>query len=207
MMVKTALLLSPHTDDVELAMGGTINKLTRKGWDVFIATFCVETEQHPSEFLLEEQSNALHLLGVRKENIFHYDFPIRRFSEVRQDILEVCFKLKEDIEPLMVYSPSKHDCHQDHEVIHRESIRAFKRDCSIFSYHCDWNHLNKDYDYFEVLMYVDMVQKALAIMQYKSQINKNYANTDYWYSLAKTLGVNINVEFAEVFDIVRLIHV
>ena len=45
---KSALVLSPHTDDAELGCGGTIAKLVEKGWTVHVIYFSAVSDRYPN---------------------------------------------------------------------------------------------------------------------------------------------------------------
>ena len=47
--------------------------------------------------------------------------------------------------------------------------------------------------------------KVAALEKYSSQQHRRYANADYVRSLARTHGINVNREFAEVFQVYRLV--
>ena len=44
-----------------------------------------------------------------------------------------------------------------------------------------------------------------ALGRYASQQHRNYANPDYVWSLARTHGINVNREYAEVFEVSRVV--
>jgi hypothetical protein len=44
-----------------------------------------------------------------------------------------------------------------------------------------------------------------ALGKYSSQQHRRYANADYVRSVARTHGINVNREFAEVFQVYRLV--
>ena len=48
-------------------------------------------------------------------------------------------------------------------------------------------------------------RKVEALACYESQQHRNYANPDYIWNLARTHGINIGREFAEVFEVYRLV--
>ena len=48
-------------------------------------------------------------------------------------------------------------------------------------------------------------KKVDALGCYASQQHRNYANADYIWNLARTRGINIGRELAEVFEVYRIV--
>ena len=123
---KKILILAPHTDDAELGCGATISKLLSLGNEVSVINFSTAEESLPKGFskgaTLSECREALRRLGVRIENISILDFPVRRFLEFRQDILQHMIDVRVRLNPDIVFTPNSFDCHQDHQVIYTESF-------------------------------------------------------------------------------------
>jgi N-acetylglucosamine malate deacetylase 1 len=201
-------VLAPHTDDGELGYGGTISKYVEKGAEVHYAAFSVceqSLPRHLPEDVLElELKKACDVLGISSERIHVYRYPVRRFGEFRQNILEDLIALKTPIEPELVFLPSKFDTHQDHQVISNEGFRAFKN-CSILGYEMPWNNLTFKTTCFSVLEKKHIESKVLAMACYDSQSIRNYTNKDFIFSLAKVRGSQIKKQYAEAFEFFRLL--
>ncbi len=50
-----------------------------------------------------------------------------------------------------------------------------------------------------------MERKVAALAHYASQQHRNYANPEYIRNLARTHGLNVNRDFAEVFEVYRVV--
>ena len=89
---KNILVLAPHTDDGELGCGGTISKLIENGSTVYYATFSTAEESVPEglpkDILKTEVRKATALLGIASDNLFIYNYEVRKLSYNRQSILE-----------------------------------------------------------------------------------------------------------------------
>jgi len=205
---KIILCLSPHCDDLEFACGGTISKLVEQGNDVHIMTFSFCQESIPENFekdiLKQEMPLALSQLGIIKSNITSLDFPVRNFPKYRQDILEELVKINKQINPDLIFSPNSKDIHQDHSVIHTESLRAFKKK-SILGYEMIWNNFNTVNNFYIKLEERHINAKINSIMEYKSQFFRGLSDSNIFLSLAKVRGAEIYSDYAEAFEVMRWI--
>ena len=206
--MDTCLALSPHTDDVEFGMGGTIAKWTEEGKKIYHVVFSIAEKSVPEGFpkniLEQEVKQATKVLGIPEENLLIYKFEVRRFPEFRQEILELLIELREKLQPDLVLLPSLRDMHQDHRTIAEEGIRAFKY-ASILSYEILWNLINFGPSAFVILREGHLDKKVGAISCYRSQKHRHYVSEDFVRGLARTRGVQINAQYAEAFEVVRQI--
>lgn len=205
---KNTLVLAPHTDDGELGVGGTISRMIEEGANVYYAAFSTAEQSVPVGFekdiLKKEVKKATAKLGVKEENLFIYNYEVRKLNYSRQDVLEDMIKLKRQINPGLVFMPSLHDIHQDHTTIAQEGLRAFKTS-TILGYELIWNNLSFDTTSFVKLEERHINNKCNALQEYKSQGHRPYMSKDFIYALAKTRGVQIGCEYAEAFEVVRMI--
>jgi LmbE family N-acetylglucosaminyl deacetylase len=202
------LVLAPHTDDGELGCGGTISKLIESGDEVFYVVFSTCSRSLPAglapDTLAKEVLNATEILGIPNENVILFDYDVRTFGTYRQEILEDLIKLRNSIKPTMVFLPSPTDIHQDHEVITKEGVRAFKN-VNVFGYEMPWNNFSFNTRSFTKLSNDHMNLKIKALQAYKSQSHRPYFNEKFIRSLAYTRGVQIGSEFAEAFEVIRMV--
>ena len=203
---KTILVLAPHTDDGEFGCGGTVSRYASQGARVIYAAFSAAEESVPPhlprDILRTEVLKASAAIGVANEDCLVYDFQVRRFPELRQQILGRMIELASMYKPDMVFLPSVHDTHQDHHTIAQEGFRAFKR-TTMLGYEVPWNNLD-----FRTSCFVDIGEEHLAnkirgISMYESQQGRTYANPEFIRSLAITRGVQIGKRYAEAFEVVR----
>ncbi len=208
MNFKKVLVLAPHTDDGELGAGGFISKLIEEGTEVFYMAFSTAEESVPEGFpkdvLKTEVKAATKILGVKENNVFIFNYQVRKLNYVRQEILEELINFKrinQDIDLVLI--PSVNDIHQDHSTIANEGIRAFKTK-SIFSYELIWNNLSFNTDAYICLDERHINKKIDALKEYKSQGFRDYLSADFIRSLAIARGVQFGVKYAETFEVVRL---
>lgn len=202
------LVLAPHTDDGELGCGGTIARYCAAGKEVFYAAFslCAKSlpDHLPTHTLADECKKATAVLGIRPANLVLFDYPVREFSTVRQQVLEDLVRLSKTIAPDLVLLPAKGDIHQDHQVICQEGLRAFKY-VSIAGYELPWNNTSFQPTWFSPVSEDDLLRKTNALKAYQSQAHRNYMQPDFIRSLAKVRGVQCNSGYAEAFEIYRVI--
>ena len=201
--------MAPHTDDAELGCGATIVKLIEQGTDVHIAVFSTAEESLPPGSaptrLRDEFLEAIRVLGVPEANARVFNYPVRHLSYHRQSVLEQLVALRKELQPDAVFVPSGSDFHQDHQVLHFESVRAFK-DRTIWGYELPWNQVSFSAQAFVCLEKKHLDRKWLALQSYKSQLElyRQYFSWEFTESLARVRGTQISVEYAEAFEIVRL---
>ena len=205
---KKALVLAPHTDDGELGCGGTMARLAEAGCEVRYVAFSITTRSLPPGFepdtLAREVRAATAELGIPESCLTVHDFDVRTFPERRQDILELLVALWEEWRPEVVFQPSHHDVHQDHQVVAAEGLRAFKR-TTVLGYEIPWNNFDFAYGAYVALERSHLERKAAALARYSSQQHRRYADPEYLWALARTHGINVNREYAEVFQVYRLV--
>ena len=188
------LVLAPHTDDGELGAGGTINKLIEQGSHVTYVAF--STADVPRLEVLQ----ATERLGIQDLVVLSYE--VRRLNYERQDILEEMTKIRDRLNPDLVFMPCLKDIHQDHSTVAQEGLRAFKG-TSILGYELIWNNLSFNTVAFSKLEKRHIQAKADSLKEYKSQAERNYMSEDFIFSLAKTRGVQIGSQYAETFEVIR----
>jgi N-acetylglucosamine malate deacetylase 1 len=205
---KRVLVLAPHTDDGEFGCGATLARLVDGGTDVRYVAFSIATRSLPEGFppdtLAREVREATAELGIADAQLDVHDFEVRTFPEHRQEILEILIGLWEEWKPDAVLQPSLRDIHQDHQVIAAEGLRAFKR-TTILGYEIPWNNFNFDYQAYFALEKEHVERKVRALEKYESQQHRRYSDPEYIWNVARTHGINVNREYAEVFEVYRVV--
>ena len=107
------LIIAPHPDDAELAMGGTIVKMVKSGWDVIIVDL---TDGEPTPFGSKEQrakeaQEASRILGINERTCL--EMPnryLRATLENRRKLSEIIRLNRPDL----IFGPVLPDYHPDH---------------------------------------------------------------------------------------------
>ena len=205
---KRALVLAPHTDDGEFGCGGTMARLVESGCEVRYVAFSIATRSLPEGFppdtLAREVREATAELGIPQANLTVHDFDVRTFPDHRQEILELLVTLWEDWRPDAVFQPSLHDVHQDHQTVAQEGLRAFKR-TTVLGYEIPWNNFDFAYQAYIALEERHVERKLAALARYASQQHRRYSDPEYARGLARIHGINVNREYAEVFQAYRVV--
>lgn len=202
---KKILIVSPHTDDGEFGCGGTISKLIENNEIYYVAFSCPPPAGDlPKDTLELEVKKATLELGISIDNLIINKLPVRRLNYHRQDVLDILIKLRGEIDPDVIFTPSLDDIHQDHHTVSKEAVRAFKNR-SILGYELAWNNLTFKNGCFIKLEKKHIDKKIKAIQKYESQKYRTYSSSEYLSALAKTRGVQIQTDYAEAFEVIRLI--
>jgi len=183
-------------------------RLADAGCEVRYVAFSIATRSLPEGFppdtLAREVKEATAELGIHEERLTVHDFDVRTFPEHRQDILEVLVALWDEWQPDVVFQPSLHDVHQDHRTVAEEGLRAFKR-TTILGYEIPWNNFDFAYQAYVSLQQAHVDKKVAALAKYESQQHRRYSDPEYIRNVARTHGINVNREYAEVFQVYRVV--
>src|SRR5439155_15615298 len=183
-------------------------RLVEAGAEVRYVAFSIATRSLPEGFppdtLAREVRAATAELGLAESALTVHDFDVRSFPEHRQEILELLVALWEEWQPEVVFQPSLNDVHQDHQVVASEGLRAFKR-TTILGYEIPWNNFDFSYQAYLALEKRHVERKVAALERYASQQHRRYANAEYVWSVARTHGINVNRDYAEVFQVYRVV--
>jgi LmbE family N-acetylglucosaminyl deacetylase len=187
-------------------IAGSDNETTEEDVNVYYAAFSTAEESVPEGFekdiLKKEVCQATKRLGIREENLFIFNYEVRKLSYVRQAILEELIEIRKNLSPDLILMPSLKDIHQDHVTVAQEGLRAFKTS-TILGYELIWNNLTFNTTSFVILQKHHIRSKANALKEYRSQEGRDYMSEDFIFALAKARGVQIGVEYAESFEVIR----
>ena len=86
-----------------------------------------------------------------------------------------------------------------------EGLRAFKR-TTILGYEIPWNNFDFAYQAYFALEHSHLERKVAALAKYASQRHRRYSDPEYIWNVARTHGINVNQEYAEVFEVYRVVE-
>ena len=200
---KKILTLAAHTDDVEIGCAATLHKF--KDADIKVIAFSLA----PGEDVTHEFKNSMDILKsswTRKGTVEYdlYEMEMRELGYNRQKILDILYEESSSTNYDLVTCPSSFDTHQDHKVIREECFRAFKK-TTIFGYEMPWNNRKFESDVFVEVSESDLKNKLKHFDCYKSQSNRTFFSEDYIRSMATYRGFQCGVQYAEAFELIRMV--
>jgi LmbE family N-acetylglucosaminyl deacetylase len=129
---------------------------------------------------------------------------VRHFPQHRQEILEILVGIRKEYQPDLVLLPCSYDTHQDHRTVFEEGFRAFKL-ATILGYELPQNLTAFNHSAFVKLSAQQLKAKIHALSAYQSQEHRQYAARSFIESLATVRGVQCGADYAEAFEVIRLI--
>lgn len=198
---KRMLLVAAHPDDIESGCGGTIVKYSDCN-DIHSIVFAPCLEDPLNAGILQEFQRAMKMLGVKKtiKHNFHRDI----LEQSNQRIRDILHDLKVKFDPNIVFCPSTKDLHQDHRAIANYCFTIFRDCATLLTYELVRSTINFNPNLYITLSKEDIKQKLKVLQCYKTQYRRVYFKPSIFKGLARFRGSQINFEFAEAFEIMRM---
>ena len=225
-MSKKILIVAAHPDDEVLGCFGTVARLIKEGYEAYTLILgegktsrdeerIVEDKKEEIELLNHEITNANKVIGVKK--VFIESLPDNRFDHVDLlDIIKVISKVKEEIQPDIIFTHYEHDLNIDHQLTYKALItatRPMEDECvkEIYSFEIlsstEWNYpLSFAPDtFFDISQTVDL--KIKAMKAYPSELCE-YPHPRSLEGIelnAKYQGMRVGKRYVEAFKSIRVI--
>jgi LmbE family N-acetylglucosaminyl deacetylase len=205
------LFVAAHLDDIELAAGGLITRLTSKGVNV---TMLVLSESDYSNWqgeILREKNQAIEegiaaakILGAGLEIL---DFPTKDI-QYTSTVVEAIEKRIVNFNADVVFTHNVNDTHQSHISVAKATLSAARRIQSIFFYEPMFPS-GRAHIPFNPNVYVDITdflsQKVKSLKAHKSQFNKYSSKwLEAVIARARYRGYENNMQYAECFELCRM---
>ncbi len=129
-MSKKVLIVAAHPDDEVLGCFGTVSRLVKEGYEAYTLILgegktsreSVNTDNELAT-LRNEIHKANQSIGIKK--IFINSFPDNRFDSVDLlDIVKEVSKVKEKVQPDIIFTHYEHDLNIDHRLTYQAVITA-----------------------------------------------------------------------------------
>ena len=133
-MSKKLLIVAAHPDDEVLGCFGTVGRLIKEGWEAYTLILGegktsrdeqrqFENRRDEIDVLNNEIQNANDVIGIKK--VFIESFPDNRFDSVSLlDIIKVISKVKDEVQPDLIFTHYEHDLNIDHQITYKAVITA-----------------------------------------------------------------------------------
>jgi LmbE family N-acetylglucosaminyl deacetylase len=205
---KKILVFSPHADDVEIAMGGTIAKLSQDN-EIVLVTCILPTENRAGDKDQQmidnrgtEQSKSAEILGAELHlmNLDAYKFAYNR------EYVKLFDQLIVSHDPDVVFSCWEHDTHQDHQTLAKILYSALrKNNISYYMYESTNLPGGLGGNQFAPQVFVDisgdpLKKKIEALKQYQTYIGNAIESI---IARSKYKGGIIGVDHAESFQVIK----
>ncbi len=200
---KRVLFIGAHPDDIELGCGALIHHINGKS-EILCVTLSDNQKNPLLKNVVEEHYSSMAILGVPRERDIFGPFETRRFPDARQEILEYMLQLRREFDPQIVFVHTRQDIHQDHNVVTEEALRAYRGRTVL-----GFDVLRSSYNFFpHFLVEVseqDVEKKIEALSQYETYADKYYFDPGVLRATMVRHGTLAERDFAEGFDILRIV--
>jgi len=225
-MSKKILIVASHPDDEVLGCFGTVARLIKEGYEAYTLILgegktsrdkqrVVKNKIDELKLLNTEIHKANKVIGIKK--VFIESFPDNRFDSVDLlDIIKVISKVKEEVEPNIIFTHFENDLNIDHRITYQAvttATRPMEDECvkEIYSFEIlsstEWNYpLSFSPDtYYDISNTIDL--KIDAMKEYKSELCE-YPHPRSLEGIelnAKYQGMRVGKKYVEAFKCVRMI--
>lgn len=225
--IQRVLCIQPHPDDTDIAAGGTIAKLVKKGITVIYVTLTdgrlgtVDPQMWPEKLAAlrrKEQEEAARILGVKELVWLNYrDTELLPTLEVRWELIRLIRKYKPD----MIMTPDPwltYEAHPDHRATGLLAAEA-----AYFSplphslpggleeglsphgpRYVAFYWTRKPNTFIDVTDYIDV--KLKAVMSHKTQMGDSPVFEQLLKAYMRVIGKLANYKYAEAFKVLTPQH-
>ena len=190
------LAIGVHPDDIECGMGGTLNQLVKYNPKIVVMA---DTVQNNGDEIKEELKNSM---KTQKVSYSLHSFEVDNLEKDKVEIRKIIYSYKDaDI----IFAPSKRSQHQDHRMI-GQAVDDIMLEKTIFYYEDIRSGQHENINFWNGLSEDDMESKYKMIAQYDTQlVKRHYFNNTAIATMAKFRGGQVNKEYAEGFEVLRLV--
>jgi len=203
------LAVGAHFDDIELGCGGTLVKHVKNKDNVAMLVVTHSGYMSYKGKLLRDKKTAFRegrkaakILGIKKLICLEYETKnVKYCTKLIEDVNAIIDELKIDT----VYTHWIHDIHQDHYAVAKATLNAARHIPRILMYRSNWYSTPQP---FKGNFYVDISEtinrKIKAIKAHKTEYKKfGQRWIDFIIHKNRSAGIEIETDYAEVFEVVR----
>ncbi|WP_165485188.1 PIG-L deacetylase family protein [Legionella rowbothamii] len=138
---EKTIILTPHPDDETLGAGGLIRDLCQKNIEVLVIAITDGENAYPqvkdlNKIRQQEQEEALHLLGVAKENIIRLRLTDSSVNLIEDELEQLLLPFINEKDHLL--APWLSDYHADHEAVGRVALKIAQRKKIYLGFYFFW---------------------------------------------------------------------
>ncbi|MCD4784956.1 MAG: PIG-L family deacetylase [Candidatus Eremiobacteraeota bacterium] len=223
---KTILVVAAHPDDEILGCGGTIKRLVDEGCTAYTLILgegitSRDEKRNRDERIVEieelkkQVNEANRIIGVKE--VFLHDFPDNRFDTVALlDIVKVIEKVKNELQPDIMFTHYENDLNIDHQITHKAVLtatRPMKGECvkELYSFEIlsstEWNYPPSFSPnvFFDISDYMEYKKKAMQIYKFELNDFPHPRSLEGMDISAKSWGLKVGHKYAEAFKTVRIL--
>jgi LmbE family N-acetylglucosaminyl deacetylase len=201
---RTVLAIGAHPDDVELAIGGMLARLSRESAHVVMAVVSI-----PSDFETRraEAQRAAAILGCELRVLI--DDGCKRIDDIKNyQLVGMLDALVQELQPAAVLTHSANEFHRDHVAVHNACISTQRLKPFDF-FHFNPTMCRPVPVQFHPRAYVDITEtidlKMEAIAAHTSQFGARGLEGEMYRDLARLTGRMVGVKYAEGIDVGRML--
>lgn len=208
------LVIAPHGDDEILGCGGVMARYSENN-DIYICYVTQPTEEWNLEYKQnrnKEIDNVKTLLNIKE--VFKLKLPTVQLDMIPQkELNELIGEVIRATNPDIMFIPSNKDVNMDHRIIHNACLVAsrptYNNIKKILSYETisetEWGNFGafNSNVYIDISEYIDKKLEAMKCYDNELFDNPHPRSLDVIKSLARKRGSEINVMYAEAFELIR----
>ncbi|MDO5099241.1 MAG: PIG-L deacetylase family protein [Corynebacterium sp.] len=198
---KVVLAVGAHPDDLEIACGGTLARLSDEGHEIHAIVMSDGRQGGDQGVRPDEARNGARTMGIKRIDV--YSLTDTRLEDHNMEMVEIVEAKINEINPEVIFTHSIHDQHQDHQAVHYAVLRAARKHPSILCFESP--SVTAEFNpavFIDITDYMDV--KVKAVQDHRDQAGKRYLRCDRLKGMANFRGAQGKVELAEGFEIVRL---
>lgn len=198
---RRVLAVGAHPDDLEIAVGGTLQRLVDAGHEVHAIVMSDGACGGDAERrIMEARRGAAYM---RLHQVVVHDFPDTALDSCTNGMREVIEAAMQRLDPHLIFTHSAHDQHQDHAAVHVATLRAARQHQSILCYESPSTTRDFDPSFFvDIKDYLPA--KVEAVLIHADQATKPYMTSERIAATATFRGGQARSHPSEAFEAVRL---
>ncbi|MFH1547072.1 MAG: PIG-L family deacetylase [bacterium] len=200
------LFIGAHTDDIEIGAGGTLHYFAHQSdVNIHYLSFSLCQDLSRNRLIKHDQTNVKTYLQNIGVNVEMFDLRNRFFPDYSVEIRSILEVVQDRLKPDMVFTHWMGDIHQDHKTVAEESRRVFKTQ-TLLSYEIIRSSPQFTANFFVSLNKEEIDGKIKLLSLYNTQRDLYYVRENTMYALAQTRAAEIDKQYAEGFNIIRIVQ-